>query len=103
MDRSSLPDPGEWDEDWYTTWQSRKENPNALLRNEQDEVMSSLTDHDDVAAKGRRRETPEVGTICTVRLQIGESVSRIHPYLTSHLRHSKWKRKYLASGMFSHR
>ena len=89
MDRTSLPDPGEWVEDWYTTWQSRKENPNTL-------------DHDMIIEK-RHYEVPEVGSINTVRLQIGESVSRVHPYHTSYLRRSKWKRKYLTRGVFTYR
>ena len=31
MQMERLPDPGEWSEEWYASWKSRKENPNALV------------------------------------------------------------------------
>jgi len=45
-------------------------------------------------------EIPEVGTICTVRLALGERISRVHYNYTSSLRKSRWKKKYLPQGIF---
>ena len=87
---AAMPDPGEWTEDWYTTWQSRKDNPNTLVNNDNQE--SKVDTNEDEAV-------PEVGNICTVRLRIGESVSRVHYTQTSYLRRSKWRRKYLTRGV----
>lgn len=105
MDMSSLPDPDDWVEDWYTTWQSRKDNPNALVKSGGDETMSIFSDNSNYYAHKHEKiwQPPEIGLISTIRLQIGESVSRLDPYHTSRLRHSKWRRKYLARGMLSHR
>jgi len=87
---AAMPDPGEWTEDWYTTWQSRKDNPNTLVNNDNQESKVDINEDEDV---------PEVGNICTVRLRIGESVSRVHYTQTSYLRRSKWRRKYLTRGV----
>uniref|UniRef100_A0A7S2JXZ0 Uncharacterized protein n=1 Tax=Leptocylindrus danicus TaxID=163516 RepID=A0A7S2JXZ0_9STRA len=95
MPMASMPEPGEWTEDWYTTWQSRKDNPNTLVLHERDEI-----EYDKDSSRGRIWETPEVGTICSVRLKIGENVSRIHFEHTSSLRRSKWRRKYFPRGAF---
>ena len=95
MPMASMPEPGEWTEDWYTTWQSRKDNPNTLFLHERDE-----NENDASNSRGRVWETPEVGTICSVRLKIGENVSRIHYEHSSSIRRSKWRRKYFPRGAF---
>lgn len=134
MEREFMPEKGEWDEGWYTTWHSRKDNPNNLILHEQDEMDNSssyfsqsddghsMNDHsDDLSEDSAFRENedgtdyasqftkdtnesweevPEVGTICTIRLKIGENVSRVHYCWTSRLRRSRWRRKFFPRGTF---
>mmetsp|Transcript_6788 Transcript_6788/g.9921 ORF Transcript_6788/g.9921 Transcript_6788/m.9921 type:complete len:170 (+) Transcript_6788:226-735(+) len=45
-------------------------------------------------------EPPEVGTICTVRLKIGENVSRVHYQITSNLRRSRFRKKHFPGRTF---
>lgn len=130
MPIDNVPDPGEWTEDWYTTWKSRKENPNNLKLFEREENMEESDSDDNEsdssgsedkytseektrAAKSNEKylgddddsyweEEPEVGELCTVRLKIGERVSRVTWEHTSSLRRSRWRRKYFPKSKFPH-
>lgn len=82
-----------WDEAWYTTWRSRKDNPNNFKS-----VQSSFSDSD--SQRSISLQIHEIGTICTMRYRIGERVSRVHPQYTSSLRKSRWKKKYFPKGIF---
>lgn len=141
-----MPDPGEWTEDWFTTWQSRKQNPNNLILYTRDQDLledEERSDHgdehanatvnsvvsfsgdimrgalspsravpstpvleeeeeeeNDAIVKPEWEETPQVGTLCTLRLKIGEKVSRVKWDYTSHLRRSRWRRKHFPNGNF---
>lgn len=110
-----IPDPEEWNENWYTSWRSRRDNPNNLIAfteyeittgNESKdlaETSSSLDESEQVTQRsnGRRRKvTIEIGSLCPVRLKAGERISRIHPDYTSSLRSSRWRRKYLSGVQF---
>ena len=104
----NAPDPGEWAEDWFRTWKSRKDNPNNLLIHEKEDFESVQQDMMSVS-KGNGPsfiendsldESPQIGTICTMRFQIGERVSRVHHAYTSHLRRSRFRKKYIRHGDF---
>lgn len=104
-----IPEPGEWSEDWYTTWKSRRDNPNNLMAFAQDEtgkISEPLPRIDATTAtvsRGRSRtvkKVVEIGSLCPVRVRGGERVSRIHPDFTSSLRQSRWRKKYLKGYMF---
>jgi len=130
MQMERLPNPGEWREEWYASWKSRKENPNALVTDKVErrvEIPSihanarapsqskegaavrdkyafeddaaSLSDVDEDVGKRNDgaswEEPPEVGTLCTVRYKAGEPKSRVNWFLTSRLRKSRWRKKYL--------
>jgi len=45
-------------------------------------------------------DVPECGTIKTVKLRIGERISRVTPDLTSSLRRSRWRKKHFPKGSF---
>eukprot|EP00567_Pseudictyota_dubia_P011692 CAMPEP_0197453262 /NCGR_PEP_ID=MMETSP1175-20131217/34437_1 /TAXON_ID=1003142 /ORGANISM="Triceratium dubium, Strain CCMP147" /LENGTH=115 /DNA_ID=CAMNT_0042986495 /DNA_START=288 /DNA_END=632 /DNA_ORIENTATION=- len=101
MPIDNVPDPGEWTEDWYTTWKSRKENPNNLKLFEKEENMEAPDDNSDERSESSSSssedkhtneektgavksddesswgEEPEIGELCTVRLRTGERVSRV--------------------------
>ena len=166
MPMEKIPEPREWTENWFTTWQSRKQNPNNLIydanNNEEEEddeetedarsdqedtymdteskldsstiasnsiffsgekiamvgfdQMSSYVPNTNVklnkkekqidietfvkSEKSAWEDAPEVGTLCTVRLKIGEKVSRVTWDYASHLRRSRWRRKYFPRGSF---
>jgi len=130
MPIENVPDPGEWAEDWYTTWKSRKENPNNLKLFEREENMEESGDENDdqsvssgsednfvredqtdATKSGNNKyqeddesfweEEPEIGELCTVRLKIGERVSRVTWDHTSSLRRSRWRRKYFPKSQFT--
>jgi len=94
MDISYNPQLDLWDEAWYTTWRSRKENPNNCNTNH----LLSPSDADN--QRSTTLQMHEIGTICTMRFRIGERVSRVHPHYTSSLRKSRWKKKYFPKGIF---
>ena len=116
----NAPDADEWNEDWFTTWQSRKENPNNLVLYEMEENLEgiddvTINDFGTVKSRDTRKtkssgyedgsesgeEVPEIGTLCTMRLKTGERVSRVHYEFTSSLRKSRWRKKYFPKGVFS--
>ena len=51
-----LPDPGEWPENWYTSWKSRKENPNALVTDENERNAEGLLIIPYIRATGKSKE-----------------------------------------------
>eukprot|EP00804_Cyclotella_cryptica_P005641 CCRYP_000037-RA/>CCRYP_000037-RA protein AED:0.01 eAED:0.01 QI:110/1/1/1/1/1/2/1659/1694 len=110
-----IPDPEEWNENWYTTWRSRRDNPNNLIAfaeyeittgNESNDIgqtSSSLDESEQVTHRSggtRRKVAIEIGSLCPVRLKAGERISRIHPDYTSSLRSSRWRKKYLSGVQF---
>ena len=100
---TKIPEPGEWSEDWYTTWKSRKDNPNNLVTFAQNETMSWSQPYVETFL-GRsfkvKKFVVEIGSLCPVRVRGGERVSRIHPEFTSSLRQSRWRKRYLKQSLF---
>ena len=112
MPMENIPEPGEWAEDWYTTWQSRKENPNTLKLFEMDENLDESEDSESENSQQKRdhfeskngddaywEEDQDVGRLCTVRLKVGEKVSRVTWAHTSSLWRSRWRRNYFPNGV----
>ncbi|KAL7487616.1 hypothetical protein ACHAW6_013672 [Cyclotella cf. meneghiniana] len=110
-----IPDPEEWNENWYTSWRSRRDNPNNLIAFTEYEITtgaestgieessSSLDESEEVANRSsntRRKVTIEIGSLCPVRVKAGERISRVHPDYTSSLRSSRWRKKYLSGVQF---
>lgn len=104
-----IPDEGEWSEDWFTTWKSRKDNPNNLETFAQDE-KENLVNGIPGASFAAHRENDhvvgknvvvEIGSLCPVRVKPGERISRIHPEYTSSLRQSRWRKRYIKGHMFA--
>jgi hypothetical protein len=115
MQVTRIPDEDEWNENWYTTWRSRRDNPNNLIAFAELEIktpsyseenntivegLSSIDEsiHTSSSKAPKRKVTIEIGTLCPVRLKTGERISRVHPEFTSSLRRSSWRKKYV-SGM----
>lgn len=108
---TKIPAQGEWSEDWFTTWKSRRDNPNNLATFVQDVQCGEEEDEargEEEGTSARRpssssssgkRVVVEIGSLCPIRVRGGERVSRIHPEFTSSLRQSRWRRKYL-KGLF---
>ena len=99
---SKIPTDGEWSEEWYTTWKSRKENPNNLVAFSEGEVTAPckyLYIGNSSNARTTKKFIVEIGSLNPVRVKAGERVSRVHPEFTSWLRHSRWRKKYL-KGLF---
>jgi len=125
MQISNPPDPNTWEEEWYTTWKTRRDNPNTLKRRELenssrndgiDDFQSVVTNQrrisESTSTRGQLADLdscigavvlslPEIGTINTLRFRTGERVSRVHHEHTSFLRKSRWKKKYFPRGIFS--
>ena len=125
--KQRLPQPGEWEEEWYMSWKARKENPNALFsRRENRHALFStssskkgdventstqvrdkyaLDDEDPSYTDGEEnipddkiwKEPPEFGKLCTVRYKVGEPRSRLNWFLTSRLRRSRFRKKYFSA------
>lgn len=118
MQVTRIPDEDEWNENWYTTWRSRRDNPNNLVAfaeleiktissSEEDkntiiEGLSSLDEsiHEHGSKAPKRKVNIEIGTLCPVRLKTGERISRVHPEFTSSLRRSRWRKKYVSGMQF---
>ena len=116
MSVTRIPDEDEWNEAWYTTWKSRRDNPNNLIAFSDLEVKAPSYEDDNIIAERqsssldesdptlgtsnpKRKVNIEIGLLCPVRLKTGERISRVHPDFTSSLRRSRWRKKYV-SGMF---
>lgn len=99
----NIPDPDEWNEDWYTTWKSRKDNPNNLVTFVETEMSNSNVDDASsdnyTTSSGKKRVVVEIGTLCPVRVKPGERLSKVHFDYVSSLRRSRWRKKYL-KGIF---
>lgn len=122
MSVTRIPDEDEWDENWYTTWRSRRDNPNNLMAFAELEIKTtsyhsapnikntSLTGLSTSAESDpsicpnapKRKLNIEIGLLCPVRLKTGERISRIHPDFTSSLRRSRWRKKYVSGVQFPH-
>ncbi len=97
-----IPEEGEWSEDWFTTWKSRKDNPNNLESCAQDEKENMMNGNATVSETPRENDhavggniVVEIGSLFPVRVKPGERISRIHPEFTSSLRQSRWRKKYI--------
>lgn len=116
--KQRLPQPDEWEEEWYMTWKSRKENPNALfstasskkggvertnspLRDKYalDDGASDSDDEENIPDDKLWKDPPEFGKLCTVRYKVGEPRSRLNWFLTSRLRRSRFRKKYFPHGL----
>ena len=119
--KQRLPQAGEWKEEWYMSWKSRKENPDALFSSiatnkkrdqerssnkprdkyalDDDEDSSFSDDEENVPTDKMWKDPPEFGKLCTVRYKVGESRSRLNWFLTSRLRRSRFRKKYFPHGL----
>lgn len=114
---TKIPESGDWDEDWYTTWKSRRENPNNLVTFTEADIpslsmnstgtsststtMTGSRSYDSSEKESANTEPfqkktvlIEIGNIVSVRFG-GERVSKVHPDYTSSLRRSRWRKKYM--------
>jgi hypothetical protein len=85
----NAPEPGVWEEEWYTSWQAFKQNPNNLALEQSGRTSSNIVDEDEV---------PRVGVLTTIRLKPGERMTRVHYEHTSNLRHSRWRKRWFPKG-----
>eukprot|EP00984_Skeletonema_dohrnii_P005933 scaffold2108_cov88-Skeletonema_dohrnii-CCMP3373.AAC.1 len=113
---TKIPESGDWNEDWYTTWKSRRDNPNNLVTFTEADIPSlsmntsgtsststTMTgshsydqsmESSDTAPCKKKAVLIEIGNIVSVRFG-GERVSKVHPDYTSSLRRSRWRKKYM--------
>lgn len=112
---TKIPESGYWNEDWYTTWKSRRDNPNNLVTFTEAPSLSmtfsgttstsaTVTESHsyDQSVQSSDTNTPcqkkavliEIGNLVSVRFG-GERVSKVHPDYTSSLRRSRWRKKYM--------
>jgi hypothetical protein len=92
---------GEWSEDWFTTWKSRKDNPNNLSAFDQEDnmTMTEMWNAPCEEQTSGKKIVVEIGSLFPVRIRAGERVSRVHEDYTSSLRRSRWRKKYV-NGLF---
>ena len=106
--------PKPWEEEWFTTWLSRKHNHGGQTRDKQryrpmysdgsvrptsrSSMRSSRTG---MIGNGEEEQDTSIGKLHTMRYRAGERMSRVHYDYTSFLFKSKWKRKYFPKGIFS--
>ena len=113
---TKIPESGDWNEDWYTTWKSRRDNPNNLVTFTEADIPSlsmnssgtsststtmtgshsydQSVESSDTAPCKKKAVLIEIGNIVSVRFG-GERVSKVHPDYTSSLRRSRWRKKYM--------
>ena len=111
-----IPESGDWNEDWYTTWKSRRDNPNNLVTFTEADIPSLSLNSSGTSSTSTTitesqssdqsvqssdstycRKKPvliEIGNLVSVRFG-GEKVSKVHPDYTSSLRRSRWRKKYM--------
>ncbi len=117
--------PHKWEFEWYTTWYTRKHNPNkegekrksvkARKHSKKKKKKKSSRSrrsayHDDEDEEDEEEdeeiiktpEVPEIGQIYTIRFR-GEKASLVHlDHFVSYLSQSRWKKKYFPNkGIFS--
>lgn len=114
---TKIPESGDWNEDWYTTWKSRRDNPNNLVTFTVSDIPSlsmnstgtsntsttvtesnsydKSVESSDTAPCKKKAVLIEIGNIVSVRFGTGERVSKVHPDYTSSLRRSRWRKKYM--------
>jgi hypothetical protein len=80
--------PRQWEEEWYTSWLSRRKNEGPKSRAT---MQSGVPDE--------WGQDKTVGTIIITRHRIGERMSRVHHDHTSYLFRSKWRKKYYTKGI----
>jgi hypothetical protein len=99
--------PKQWEEEWYTTWLTRKQYFNIPLEHVSLHFMSVKSSESTQSEKDRARfdmspsededevYDTSIGKIITMRYRSGERMTRVHHNHTSFLPKSRWKRKYL--------
>jgi len=124
MPMNNIPEDGEWEEEWYTSWSTRRNMPkpqndpvrvdtereeesmyesseSESLSESSQETGSSYTDSSTyVDDEDEWEDAPECGTFLNVKQKIGERVTRVHYDHTSSLRKSRWRKKYFPKGTF---
>jgi hypothetical protein len=104
-----------WTEEWYakpwpttTTMSGSNEFEEELCQlrkkynttTQEEEEEEDYDDDDDESSWISADQIPQCGRLCTVKLKIGERVSRVTPDLTSSLRRSRWRKTYFPKGTF---
>lgn len=107
--------PEKWDIDWFTTWYTKKHNPNKDEEKKKERARkrakrskkkkkrsrrSRRRDYDEIEEVTEVPEIPEIGNIYTLRFR-GEKASLVHLSFVSYLSQSRWKQKYFPNGIFS--
>eukprot|EP00554_Chaetoceros_debilis_P003371 CAMPEP_0194083662 /NCGR_PEP_ID=MMETSP0149-20130528/9685_1 /TAXON_ID=122233 /ORGANISM="Chaetoceros debilis, Strain MM31A-1" /LENGTH=810 /DNA_ID=CAMNT_0038766105 /DNA_START=106 /DNA_END=2538 /DNA_ORIENTATION=- len=102
-----------WEEEWYTSWLARKQNPGRLT------TMSGGSRYS-VVGSNRRTSSEEssiqsstmnnfgpnndsdksIGKIYSMRYRSGERLTKVHWDYSSFLFKSRWKKKYYPKGIF---
>ncbi len=110
--------PDKWEEEWYTTWHTRKNNPNKVgLKKKKKKKRSKRSKKKKRSRRSRgyyeededdteddeidEVQAPFIGNIYTLRFR-GENASRVHLAFISYVNKSRWKQKYFPKGIFSH-
>jgi hypothetical protein len=99
--------PKQWDEEWYTSWSTRKQKLNTPLEGvslhfnsvRSSESTDSGRDSTRFEINSSEDEIYDtsIGKIITMRYRTGERMTRVHCNHTSFLSRSRWKRKYCPS------
>lgn len=107
--------PHKWEKEWYTTWYTRKNNPNTEgeKKKERARKREKRSKRKKKSKRSRRNreevesedeivtpEIPEIGNLYSLRFR-GEKASRVHLHFVSYLSKSRWKQKYFPRGIFS--
>ena len=114
---TKIPETGEWNEAYFTTWKSRRDNPNNLVTfteadlptismnssgtsststalAESHSYEKSVDTSDTTYNSQKKPVLIEIGNLVSVRFS-GERVSKVHYDYTSSLRRSRWRKKYM--------
>ena len=118
MTMTGIPHENEWKKNWYTSWRTRRDNPDNLMTFTELEIKTSYFTENDkniicermlpidesedipVCNVAKRRVKIDIGTLCPVRLKVGEHISKIHPDFITSLRRSRWRSKYISGVLF---
>lgn len=114
MEMKNIAYPKPWEEEWYTTWFTRKTNAGRESKDKRYKPMmddgmtragsvafSRMSVFDNVETQESLDTSKTIGKIHAVRYRAGERMSRVHYEYSSFLFKSKWKRKYFPKGIFS--
>jgi hypothetical protein len=102
--------PKQWDEEWYTSWMTRKLNfqiPKDRLPDYFSTANSRDFESDSMRYDRSESEEEEevydtsIGNIITMRYRAGERMTKVHHNHTSFLYKSRWRKKYFPRGFLS--